>query len=86
MQQSLLHQIVPHFSTFQSDWKVESDIRRKLVFPPDISTTNLPDMLIWSEKKKKGNIVELTVPWETAVDEAHERKLLKYEELVEKDG
>ena len=39
-------------------------------------------MLIWSEKKKKGNIVELTVPWETAADEAHERKLLKYEELI----
>ena len=53
------------------------------MFPPDISVTNLrPDMIIWSEKKKSVIIVELTVPWETATDEAHERKLLKYDELV----
>ena len=29
-----------------------------------------------------GVIMELTVPWEEKIEEAHERKMLKYAELV----
>ena len=65
-----------------ADWKVESNIGRKFVFPLDISTTNFRPDMITSSETKKVIIVELTVPWETVVDEAHARKLLKYNELV----
>jgi hypothetical protein len=42
-----------------------------------------------SRPQKKSNIpkgdsrnIELTVPWENRIEEAHERKRLKYEELI----
>lgn len=65
------------------DWKMLADIGRQLVFPPEIATTTLrPDLVLWSPSLKKVFIIELTVPWEDAVDEAYERKHLRYAELA----
>ena len=59
------------------------DLSPRLYFPPEIATTNLrPDLVLWSSSTKKVYIVELTVPWEDAVEEAYERKSLKYAELA----
>ncbi|KAJ8391909.1 hypothetical protein AAFF_G00083800 [Aldrovandia affinis] len=61
------------------DWRMQVDLEQRLIFPPEIITTNLrPDLVLWSTSQKLLFIVELTVPWEAAVGEAYERKRLKY--------
>ena len=42
-----------------------------------------PDIVLWSVKRKKIILIELTVPWEEGCGEAHERKMLKNQELLE---
>ena len=65
------------------DWKMLADIGRQLVFPPEIATTTLrPDMVLWSRSLNNVFIIELTVPWEDSVDEAYERKHLRYDDLA----
>ena len=67
-----------------SDWEMQADIKTRAHFPPEIVTTALrPDIVLWSKSTKQVAIVELTVPWETRMDEAHQRKLCKYEALVD---
>ncbi len=56
---------------------------KKLCFPAEITSTNLrPDIVLWSPSLKLVYIIELTVPWEGAVEEAYERKKLRYAELA----
>ena len=62
------------------EWFMAVDLNKKLVFP-DIHTTLRPDIVIWSRNHKRLLIIELTVPWETRCEEAHERKRDKYAEL-----
>ncbi len=64
------------------EWKLEADLKRKLIFPvKDVGTSLRPDMVLWSQQSRKVIILELTVPWEERLSEAHERKLEKYQEL-----
>ena len=66
-----------------NDWVLNVDLNSPLKFPPEIVETDLrPDMVLWSRKHNNVIIIELTVPWETRLLEAHERKLTKYEPLV----
>jgi hypothetical protein len=63
-------------------WEVRVDLEKRLVFPQDIVVTTLrPDMVLMHRLLKRVVIMELTVPWEDRMDEAHERKSLKYEDL-----
>ncbi|XP_078118984.1 uncharacterized protein LOC144525794 [Sander vitreus] len=65
------------------DWKLLADLDKKLCFPAEIAATNLrPDLVLWSALLKLVYIIELTVPWEGAVEEAYERKRLRYAELA----
>ena len=65
------------------DWKVQTDIGSQLSIPRKIVDTNLrPDMIIVSESAKSIVLVELTVPWEDRIEEAHELKRAKYEPLL----
>ena len=65
------------------DWKLWVDLGTRLGFPADILETNLrPDLVLWSSSVHTLYIVELTVPWEDAVEEAYERKHLRYSELA----
>lgn len=58
-------------------------MNKRLYFPSEIATTNLrPDLVLWSPSLHIVYIIELTVPWEDAVEEAFERKRLKYTELA----
>ncbi|MGH0149973.1 UNVERIFIED_CONTAM: hypothetical protein FKN15_024531 [Acipenser sinensis] len=58
-------------------------VGQRLIFPPEIATTNLrPDIFLWSGSARLVHLVELTVPWEDAVDEADERKKLWYAQLA----
>ena len=65
------------------DWKVQVDIGKQLSIPRNIVDTNLrPDMIITSESTKCIVLIELTVPWEDRIDEAHELKRSKYEQIL----
>ena len=80
------HQTTPKdTSILQSarDWRMEVDLDKKLIFPPEIVATTLrPDMVLWSMAAKLAYVVELTVPWEEGVEEAYERKKTKYSDLA----
>ena len=66
------------------DWQLIVDLGSQLKFPDHIASTNLrPDMVMFSNQKKKIVLWELTVSWEDNFEAAHERKLGKYQELVE---
>lgn len=65
------------------DWQLSVDLEKQLKFPQHIvSTTLRPDILLVSESSKNIIIMELTVPWEDRLGEAHERKRTKYDNLV----
>ena len=62
---------------------MQVDLDQKLVFPPEIITTNLRlGLVLWSTMQKSLFIVELTVRREAAVSEAYERKHLKYSDIA----
>ena len=53
-------------------------------FPHHITPTNLcPDIVWWSDTLKTLWSLELTVSFETNMDQAHEHKLSKYQDLLE---
>jgi len=48
-----------------------------------IVTTNVrPDIVLWSGSARIVQLIDLTVPWEDAVDETYERKTLWYAHLA----
>lgn len=53
----------------------------RLTFRPEIAVANLDPVLL-SNSCCRVFIVELTVPWEEAIDEAHERKKLRNTNLA----
>ena len=60
------------------DWNLQVNLKHRFMFLQGIVTTNLrPDMVLWSIERKVVHIIELTVPWETVVDESCERKKSK---------
>ena len=64
------------------DWKLQTDLGKQLVFPTHIAiTAKRPDIILYSDETKQVVLIELTVPWETRVEEAYERKKKSYEEL-----
>ncbi|CAC5421781.1 unnamed protein product [Mytilus coruscus] len=66
-----------------TDWKFTADIQQRMSFPAEIAATSLrPDMVLWSQGTRQTVLLELTVPWEERMDEAHERKMAKYQQLV----
>ncbi|XP_038131552.1 uncharacterized protein LOC119776958 [Cyprinodon tularosa] len=66
------------------DWQLHVDIGRQLKFPEHIVRTLLrPDLVLTSDSTKQVVLLELTVPWEDRMEEAHERKRAKYLELIE---
>ena len=67
-----------------SDWELQADFGRQLKFPEHVTSTSLrPDLVLTSASSKQVLLLELTVPWEDRMEEANERKRLKYQELIE---
>ncbi len=59
------------------------DLGRQLKFPEEIAVTSLrPDIVLWSQATRQVALIKLTVPWEERIEEAHERKLGKYQSLI----
>lgn len=66
------------------DWELGVDLAKQLKFPEVVAKTTLrPDIVVTSVASKQVSLLELTVPWEDRMEEAHERKRAKYSELVE---
>ncbi|KAI8479507.1 hypothetical protein Bbelb_373930 [Branchiostoma belcheri] len=58
------------------DWQLKVDLDKQLKFPDHIVATSLrPDVVLWSDSTKQVIMLELTVPWESRIVEAHERKI-----------
>lgn len=84
---SILSHLVKYFSDSDNDGTIIADLpgfsNGGGTIPPNIHVTNLkPDMLILRDNGRNITIVELTVPFETNIEKAHERKTLKYNQLV----
>ena len=55
------------------------------IFPQAIATTNSrPDMVIWNDQLTSIYLIELTIPFETGIEDAAERKRQKYADLLAK--
>lgn len=66
-----------------ADWDLRAGFRRRLIFPQNIAVTSLrPDVAICSKSTRHIIMLEF-VPWEERMVEAFERKLSKYQTLVE---
>lgn len=71
-----------HLLSEANDWQLLVDLNHKLVFPPEIFSTNQrPDIVIWSIKTKKVLLVELTVPCDENIETAQIRKTGRYTQL-----
>ncbi|XP_060574030.1 uncharacterized protein LOC132731786 [Ruditapes philippinarum] len=65
-------------------WEMKADLKEQLQFPQEIAQTTLrPDIVTWSRNPKRVVLVELTVPWEERIEESHELKRSKYEDLAQ---
>lgn len=65
------------------DWELCVDVGRQLKFLEEVTRTTLrPDMVLTSVATRQVILLELTVPWEDRIEEAHERNRVKYAELV----
>ncbi|XP_019616086.1 PREDICTED: uncharacterized protein LOC109463676 [Branchiostoma belcheri] len=72
----------PSILSAANDWKVKADLDGEGGFPQEIALTLLrPDIVIWSESSREVVFGELSVPWESNIEEAYERKLTRYAEL-----
>lgn len=56
-----------------------ADLGQRLFFQTEV--VSRPDLELWLASLHLVYIIELTVPWEDAVEEAYERKKLRYTEL-----
>ncbi|KAL9971383.1 hypothetical protein ACROYT_G023902 [Oculina patagonica] len=63
-------------------WKVAADLDSALVFPI-VTTSQRPDVVVWSDDAKQVILLELTVPWEENFGDAEDRKYRRYEELID---
>lgn len=62
-----------------TDFELQVDLGRQLKFPEHITLTSLrPGVVLASASSKQVLLLELTVPWEDCMEEANERKWLKY--------
>lgn len=67
--------------TTANDREIPADVGMKTTFQREVITTLRPDIVLWSRKSRQVILVELTVPWKSSLEEVHERKLSKYQDL-----
>ena len=70
-----------HLST--PNTSITADLGDNYSFPTHIVPTDLrPDIVWWNDVEKTVVLVELTIPFDTLMDSAHERKQAKYDHLL----
>lgn len=67
-----------------TDWQILVDFKSaQIVFPPEIySTSERPDIIVWSPARRQVLLVELTCPAEENMELANIRKATKYADLA----
>ena len=66
---------------WRGKWELASDLTgARRPFP--IPTIQKPDIFLWNDEQRMLELVELTVPFEANIDEASQRKIVRYEDLV----
>ena len=68
------------------NYKILADLpgSQAYLFPPHIATTDVrPDIVVWNDNIREVWVFELTVCFETGIDEAHNRKMVRYSDLME---
>ncbi|KAL3972927.1 tetraspanin-7 [Sarotherodon galilaeus] len=81
---ALVRNTSPGLLAMAHDWELRVDLAKQLKFAKAAAKTTLrPDIVVTSVVYKQVILVELTVPWEDRMEEAHERKRVKYSKLVE---
>ena len=59
------------------------DLQDKYSFPQHIAQTDFqPDIIVWDDECKSVTMIELTIPFDTIMQEAADRKKEKYRSLV----
>ena len=66
---------------WQGSWKMAADLDSSLVFPI-VTTSQRPDIVVWSDDARRVILLELTVIWEENFGDADDWKAKRYEELV----
>ena len=67
------------------DWIVSADLPNEREYPPEIRETNQrPDIVVYSRKLQTFILIELTVPYESNIEEQHVFKTAKYEDLTKR--
>ena len=71
-----------------ADYRMIADVpESEYIFPFDIAITSLrPDIVVWSRRSKKAWLLELSVVFETNVEETRERKEDRYQDLVKESS
>ena len=65
-----------------NDLQMQVDLKRRLIFPPEVCTTTLrPDIVICSCRIKQIVMIEVIEPWENCAEVRNERRQTKYDEL-----
>ena len=65
---------------WEGNWELSVDLGSDFSFP--LPTRLKPDMVMWCEERRIIKMVELTISWETNLDEAWIRKDERYEDIV----
>ena len=69
--------------TIPTTTKMSVDLDGEYLFPNHITSTDLrPDIVWWDDSTKLVTILELTIPYDTLVEEAAMRKIIKYGDLL----
>ena len=73
----------PGLLSAADDWECAADLPGWNLYPEIISKTGLrPDIVLHSQKAKEILLIELTVPYESRIEEAHGFKMEKYADLA----
>ena len=67
---------------WQCSWKMGADLDSSLLFPI-VSTSQRPDIIVWSDDTRRVILLELTVPWEENFGDSDDREEKRHEELVD---
>ena len=82
---STYHQAIPgqNILGLDDNWKVSADLHGlRNDYPKIISKKGLrPDIVLFSKENSKVILVELTIPFESRLEQSHDYKTSKYEGL-----
>ena len=81
---NIIRDSLTHPSAFEIYADLPGQMKGISTIPSDILVTiQKPDLVIIDKVKLRITIIEITIPFDTNVDKAHERKIRRYQNLVD---